>query len=71
MKVGERKGLGHPDTICDAVMDAVSGRSVRNIYAWQAPFFIHNLDKSLLSAGQAEKTCGGGTILQLMEFVNP
>ena len=25
MEIVERKGLGHPDTICDAVMESVAG----------------------------------------------
>jgi len=68
-EVVERKGLGHPDSICDAVMDAVSVALCKEYLRVAGAILHHNLDKSLLIAGQATKTCGGGEILHPMELV--
>ena len=68
-EVVERKGLGHPDTICDSVMDAVSVALCKEYLRVAGAILHHNLDKSLLIAGQATKTCGGGKILRPMELV--
>jgi len=68
-EVVERKGVGHPDTICDSVMEAVSVALCQEYLRVAGGILHHNLDKSLLIAGQAVKTCGGGEITQPMELV--
>ncbi len=58
----ERKGIGHPDTICDALAEGLAQRMgaeyIENTGAVQ-PF---NVDKALLAAGTAEVSFGGGTM---------
>lgn len=69
IEIVERKGLGHPDYICDAIMDNVSIRLSKE-YLEKAGFILHhNVDKSLLVAGEAELRFGGGTIKQPMLFI--
>jgi len=69
IEIVERKGLGHPDYICDAVMDRISIRLSR-IYLEKAGAILHhNVDKSLLVAGETEPRFGGGIVKQPMLFV--
>jgi len=64
IEIVERKGLGHPDYICDAVMDHISA-NLNKEYLKKAGTILHyNVDKSLLAAGQSEPKFGGGTIKQ-------
>jgi len=69
IEIVERKGLGHPDYICDAVMDQIS-IGLSKIYLEKAGAILHhNVDKSLLVAGEAEPRFGGGIVKQPMLFV--
>lgn len=69
IEIVERKGLGHPDYICDAVMDQISIRLSKEYLEKAGAILHHNVDKSLLVAGEAEPKFGGGTIKQPMLFV--
>jgi S-adenosylmethionine synthetase len=65
----ERKGIGHPDTICDALVEAVA-IALNAMYLERLGAVAHyNIDKALLIAGQCRKDFGGGEITQPMEFV--
>ena len=64
VEIVERKGKGHPDTICDAVMDRVSVALCREYLRAH-----HNCDKGTLIAGQAEPRFGGGRILDPMRLI--
>lgn len=60
IEIVERKGLGHPDTICDSVMESISV-SLCSAYRQTAGRVLHhNLDKGLLVAGQSCPALGGG-----------
>lgn len=69
VEIVERKGIGHPDHICDAVMDAISVALSQEYLRRFGTILHHNIDKSLLAAGRVEKHFGGGRILQPMELV--
>lgn len=59
----ERKGLGHPDTICDALAESFS-RSLCNEYRRRfGEILHHNVDKALLSGGRAAAAFGGGKVI--------
>lgn len=62
VEVVERKGVGHPDTICDALAEQLS----RDLsVAYRARFgtiLHHNVDKTLLSAGRSAPAFGGGRV---------
>jgi S-adenosylmethionine synthetase len=69
VEIVERKGLGHPDTICDLVVDQLSIR-LSQIYKKEFGVIPHfNIDKALLAAGTAENRFGGGKIIKPMLFV--
>ncbi|ACM20700.1 ATP--methionine S-adenosyltransferase [Geotalea daltonii FRC-32] len=69
VEIVERKGIGHPDYICDAVMDAISVALSQEYLRRFGTILHHNIDKSLLAAGRVEKHFGGGRILQPMEMI--
>ncbi|MGB9740636.1 MAG: methionine adenosyltransferase [Candidatus Bathyarchaeia archaeon] len=69
IEIVERKGLGHPDYICDAVMDQISIHLSKEYLEKAGVILHHNVDKSLLVAGEAELKFGGGTVKQPMLFV--
>jgi len=69
IEIVERKGLGHPDYICDAVMDSISISLSKEYLEKAGTILHHNVDKSLLVAGESEPKFGGGTIKQPMLFV--
>ncbi|MEM0357444.1 MAG: methionine adenosyltransferase [Candidatus Bathyarchaeia archaeon] len=69
LEIVERKGLGHPDYICDAIMEQISLHLSREYMKKTGTILHHNADKSLLVAGQAEVRFGGGCIKQPMLFI--
>ena len=69
MELVERKGLGHPDTICDALVEAIA-LALNRMYLERLGAVAHyNIDKALLVAGQCRKTFGRGEVTQPMELV--
>jgi S-adenosylmethionine synthetase len=65
----ERKGLGHPDTICDSVVEAASV-ALGRLYLERAGVIAHyNVDKALLVAGQCVKRFGGGEVTRPIELI--
>ena len=69
LEIVERKGLGHPDSICDGVMEFVSIQLAAEYQKRFGTVLHHNLDKSLLCAGSAECKFGGGTIKSPMRLI--
>ena len=63
VEVVERKGLGHPDTICDALAETFSRNLCREYRRRFGEILHHNVDKALLCGGGAAPAFGGGTIL--------
>ncbi|MDE2322904.1 MAG: methionine adenosyltransferase [candidate division NC10 bacterium] len=69
VEIVERKGLGHPDSICDAVMEEIA-RAINAEYQQRFGRVLHNnIDKGLLVAGRVRRRLGGGRVLQPMELV--
>jgi S-adenosylmethionine synthetase len=69
IEIVERKGLGHPDYICDAVMDQISIGLSKEYLKKAGCVLHHNVDKSLLVAGEVDVAFGGGKVKQPMLFV--
>ncbi|KPV65275.1 MAG: S-adenosylmethionine synthase [Candidatus Bathyarchaeota archaeon BA1] len=69
LEIVERKGLGHPDSICDAIMDQVSVRLSREYLERFGAIMHHNIDKSLLAAGEVETRFGGGLVKRPMLLI--
>lgn len=65
----ERKGLGHPDSICDALMEAVSVALSEAYLDRFGRVLHHNIDKGLLVAGQTRPKFGGGVVEAPMRVV--
>lgn len=62
LEVVERKGLGHPDSICDALAENLSRDLCREYRARFGQILHHNVDKALLCAGRASPAFGGGRV---------
>jgi len=69
LEICERKGLGHPDSICDAIMNQVSIDLSKEYLKGFGTILHHNLDKGLLAAGETEVRFGGGKMLKPMLVV--
>src|SRR5512147_774437 len=68
-EIVERKGLGHPDTICDAVMEAVAVQFAQAYLKTCGRVLHFNADKGMLVAGQVGCRFGGGSVLAPMRLV--
>jgi S-adenosylmethionine synthetase len=64
----ERKGLGHPDTICDALAERLSLALSRFYLDRFGAIQHHNVDKALLWSGIARPRFGSGEVLAPFEI---
>jgi S-adenosylmethionine synthetase len=64
VEVVERKGAGHPDTICDALAEALSRNLCREYQSRFGHILHHNVDKALLCGGRALPAFGGGRVTE-------
>ncbi|OLC31012.1 MAG: S-adenosylmethionine synthetase [Armatimonadetes bacterium 13_1_40CM_64_14] len=69
VEIVERKGLGHPDSICDAIMERVSIELSREYMREFGVILHHNIDKAFLVAGNAEIRLGGGRVTEPMRLI--
>lgn len=68
VEIVERKGIGHPDTVCDALAEELS-RALCQFYLERFGLVMHhNVDKALLWGGTSQPAFGGGKILVPMEI---
>jgi S-adenosylmethionine synthetase len=67
-EVVERKGLGHPDTICDALAENFSIQLSRLYLERFGKVLHHNVDKVLLRGGAARARFGGGEVTEPIEL---
>ena len=65
----ERKGVGHPDSICDAIMEEISVEFSRAYLNSFGQIQHHNIDKALLVAGRTSPRLGGGTVDEPMKLI--
>ncbi|WP_456341546.1 methionine adenosyltransferase [Thermovibrio sp.] len=68
IEIVERKGLGHPDTICDALAEKLSAELCKFYYEKFGFVLHHNVDKNLLVGGSAVPKFGGGEVLEPIEI---
>jgi S-adenosylmethionine synthetase len=68
VEIVERKGTGHPDYLCDSMMEAISIALSKEYVREFGTIMHHNIDKGLLAAGRVEKRFGGGRVLKPMEL---
>ncbi|WYM92778.1 methionine adenosyltransferase [Methanolobus sp. ZRKC4] len=69
LEIVERKGLGHPDSICDAIMDQISVNLCNEYLEKFDTILHHNTDKCLLVAGETAGIFGGGIVVEPMRLV--
>ncbi len=68
-EIVEKKGLGHPDTLCDGISDAISRSLSRYYLDHFGRILHHNVDKVLLIGGRSRPAFGGGEILRPLTIV--
>lgn len=68
VEIVERKGLGHPDSICDSLAETVSLALCRFYRERFGLVLHHNVDKVLLRGGEARSNFGGGEVLQPIDI---
>ncbi len=69
VEIVERKGTGHPDFMCDALMEAISIALSREYKKTLGTILHHNIDKGLLAAGKTLIDFGGGRLIKPMELI--
>lgn len=68
VEIVERKGKGHPDTLCDALAEQLSV-ALCNFYQDKFGLILHhNVDKVLLYGGATEAAFGGGRVKEPFEI---
>lgn len=68
VEIVERKGTGHPDFMCDSIMDAISVALCEEYAKTFGTVLHHNIDKGLLAAGKVVKFFGGGKVVKPLEL---
>jgi S-adenosylmethionine synthetase len=68
VEIVERKGLGHHDSICDALAETLSRNLCRHYLDRGGEILHHNVDKALLCGGDAAPAFGGGRVLAPIEI---
>ncbi len=62
LEITERKGLGHPDTMCDNIMNQISVDLSTEYLKRFGNIYHHNMDKGLIAAGETSVKFGGGKV---------
>jgi S-adenosylmethionine synthetase len=68
VEIVERKGIGHPDSICDALAETLSRNLCRHYLDRFGEILHHNVDKALLCGGSAAPRFGGGEVVTPIEI---
>ena len=68
VEVVERKGIGHPDSLTDGMVEAFSRALSRYYLETFGRVLHHNVDKALLVGGHATPRFGGGDVEIPMRF---
>lgn len=69
VEIVERKGTGHPDSICDAIAEEISLALCQAYTNLFGGILHHNVDKGMLVAGVSEPRLGGGRIVEPMQLI--
>ncbi len=68
IEIVERKGLGHPDTICDLIAEDTSIAISKYYLEEFGSIMHHNVDKALLVGGASKPSYNGGRIVKPIEL---
>jgi S-adenosylmethionine synthetase len=69
IEMAERKGIGHPDSICDQITDQISIELCKYYLKEFGVIMHHNVDKALLIGGQSIPTYNGGKIIKPISLI--
>lgn len=69
IEMAERKGTGHPDTICDELVEAISIELSKYYLKNFNTIHHYNIDKALLVGGSAEAAFLGGKIVDPIRII--
>ncbi|MDD1778608.1 MAG: methionine adenosyltransferase [Candidatus Helarchaeota archaeon] len=64
----ERKGAGHPDSMCDNAAEALSRKLSQYYIDHFGTILHHNVDKAALVGGRSEPKFGGGIVTEPIYF---
>jgi len=64
VEIVERKGIGHPDSLCDGIAERISVEYTRWCQENLGVLLHHNFDKVQLVAGEVDVGYGGGRMLK-------
>src|SRR4030043_2308462 len=64
VEIVERKGIGHPDSLCDGIAERISLEYTQWCQKNLGAQLHHNFDKVQLVAGEVEVHPGGGQMLK-------
>jgi S-adenosylmethionine synthetase len=62
IEIVERKGKGHPDTVCDRASEDLSINLSRHYLEKFGRVLHHNVDKCILAGGSSDVSFGGGRV---------
>lgn len=69
VEMAERKGIGHPDTICDEITEQISRELCQYYLKEFGAIMHHNVDKALLVGGQSKPAYEGGKVIQPISLI--
>jgi len=69
VEVVERKGIGHPDSICDGLAEQFSILLSQHYIERFGRILHHNVDKMLLCGGASSPAFGGGRVTRPIELI--
>src|SRR3989304_7097235 len=69
IEIVERKGLGHPDTLCDRAAEELSIVFSQYYLKKFGRVLHHNIDKCLLVGGRSEVCFGGGKVTTPLHLI--
>ena len=70
-EIVERKGIGHPDSLCDGAVERAAVELTRYYYENFGYPYHFNIDKAVLVGGRVEVGIGGGKVIEpiILEIV--
>ena len=69
IEIAERKGIGHPDMICDEITEQISIELCHYYLKEFGAIMHHNVDKALLIGGQSQPAYNGGKVIQPLSLI--
>ncbi|MCX8202486.1 MAG: methionine adenosyltransferase [Candidatus Micrarchaeota archaeon] len=67
-EIVERKGLGHPDTLTDGIIEEISRQLSIEYLDYFGKILHHNVDKAMITGGATHVEFGGGHFLKPIEI---